>query len=111
MFLKHLSDRTPFMHSVTIPSKSKLSKQMQEECICYYIKPEPHKLGIVNLKTTLGNIMRSYNAEKTICDILRLRNKFDRETAEFLGRVKSIYFEYALSRGNDYRDRKTPASP
>ncbi|MGN0340932.1 MAG: hypothetical protein ACI4D0_10620 [Lachnospira sp.] len=80
LFLNHLSDRTPFIHSVTIPSNTKLSKQMQEECICYYIKPELHKLGVVSLKTTFGNDVRSYNAERTICDILRSRNKMDEET-------------------------------
>lgn len=80
LFLNHLSDRTPFIHSVTIPSNTKLSKQMQEECICYYIKPELHKLGVVSLKTTFGNDVRSYNAERTICDILRSRNKIDEET-------------------------------
>ena len=41
LFLNHLSDRTPFVHSVTIPSNTKLSRQLQEECICYYIKPTP----------------------------------------------------------------------
>ena len=53
---------------------------MQEECICYYIKPELHRLGVVSLKTTFGNDVRSYNAERTICDILRSRNKMDEET-------------------------------
>lgn len=80
LFLNHLSDRTPFVHSVTIPSNTKLSKQLQEECICYYIKPELHQLGVTNLKTTLGNVVRGYNAERTVCDLLRSRNKMDEET-------------------------------
>ncbi len=95
LFLNHLSDRTPFIHSVTIPSNTKLSKQMQEECICYYIKPELHKLGIVNLKTTLGNTVRCYNAERTICDLLRSRNKIDEET------VISAVKNYAASTEKD----------
>ena len=37
-------------------------------------------MGVVSLKTTFGNDVRSYNAERTICDILRSRNKMDEET-------------------------------
>ena len=91
LFLNHLSDRTPFVHSVTIPSNAKLSKQLQEESVCYYIKPELHKLGMVKLKTTIGNSVRTYNAERTICDILRSRNRLDEETV--IGAVKN----YAVS--------------
>lgn len=91
LFLNHLSDRTPFVHSVTIPSNTKLSKQLQEECICYYIKPQLHSLGAVNLKTTLGNTVRAYNAERTICDLLRSRNRLDEET------VISAVKNYAVS--------------
>ena len=35
LFLNHLSDRTPFEHSVTIPSNTKLSKQLLGECNCF----------------------------------------------------------------------------
>lgn len=80
LFLNHLSDRTPFVHSVTIPSNTKLSRQLQEECICYYIKPTLHKLGEIHLKTTMGNIVRTYNPERTICDLLRSRSRIDEET-------------------------------
>ena len=74
------SERTPFMHSVTIPSNTKLSNPLQEECVCYYIKPELHQLGVITRKTTLGNEVRCYNAERTICDLLRSRNRLDEET-------------------------------
>lgn len=53
---------------------------MQEECICYYIKPTLHKLGEIHLKTTMGNIVRTYNPERTICDLLRSRSRIDEET-------------------------------
>ena len=80
LFLNGLSERTPFSHSVTIPSNTKLSALLMEECLCYYIKPELHQLGAVIRKTTLGNEVRCYNAERTICDLLRSRNRLDEET-------------------------------
>lgn len=80
LFLNGLSERTPFTHSVTIPSNTKLSSLLQDECVCYYIKPDLHQIGVVVRKTTLGNEVRCYNAERTICDLLRSRNRLDEET-------------------------------
>lgn len=80
LFLDGLSERTPFVHSVTIPNNTRVSKVIQEECVCYYIKPELHQIGMTIRKTTLGNEVRCYNAERTICDLLRSRNRLDEET-------------------------------
>lgn len=80
LFLDGLSEKTPFVHSVTIPNNTRVSKVIQEECVCYYIKPELHQIGMTMHKTTLGNEVRCYNAERTICDLLRSRNRLDEET-------------------------------
>lgn len=95
LFLNGLSERTPFTHSVTIPSNRKLSNTLQDECVCYYIKPELHQVGAVTRKTTLGNEVRCYNAERTICDLLRSRNRLDEET------VISAIKNYAVSPEKD----------
>ncbi len=91
LFLNGLSERTPFTHSVTIPSNTKLSSVLQGECTCYYIKPELYLVGIIARKNTLGNEVRCYNAERTICDVLRSRNRLDEET------VISALKKYAAS--------------
>lgn len=80
LFLNGLSDRTPFIHSVTIPNNTRVSKIIKEECTCYYIKPELHQLGVCTRKTTFGNAVRCYNAERTICDVFRSRSRLDEET-------------------------------
>lgn len=80
LFLNDLSERTPFEHSVTIPSNAVLSDVLREDCNCYYIKPELFKVGMVRKKTTFGNEVRCYDAERTICDLLRSRNRMDEET-------------------------------
>ena len=80
LFLNGLSERTPFIHTVTIPSNAVLSNSLKSECICYYIKPELHDVGMILKKNTLGNQVRCYNVERTICDIMRSRNRVDEET-------------------------------
>ncbi|MDL2300861.1 type IV toxin-antitoxin system AbiEi family antitoxin domain-containing protein [Lachnospiraceae bacterium OttesenSCG-928-D06] len=80
LFLNGLSERTPFEHSVTIPSNAVLSDILREDCNCYYIKPELFELGMISQGTTFGNVVRCYDAERTICDLLRSRNRMDEDT-------------------------------
>ena len=80
LFLNGLSERTPFIHAVTIPSTAAIPSTIKEQCKCYYMKPEFHKMGLTEKKTTFGNKVRCYDPERTICDILRSRNRVDEET-------------------------------
>jgi predicted transcriptional regulator of viral defense system len=80
LFLNGLSDRTPFIHSITIPSNASLPKSLTGECNCYYVKKDLHPLGLSQCKTPFGNIVRCYNPERTICDIVRSRSRIDEET-------------------------------
>lgn len=92
LWLHGISDRTPFVHSVTAPSGKMPSKSIQENCKVYYIKPELFDLGKTMLKTPSGNDVASYDLERTICDCVRSRNKMGSET--FLAALKS----YAVRR-------------
>ncbi len=80
LFLLGLSDRKPTEHSITIPSNTSIPKTLINECKCYYIKPELHNYGVTCAKTAFGNEVRCYNAERSICDLLRSRNRLDEET-------------------------------
>lgn len=95
LFLNGMSERTPFEHSVTIPSNARLSEYLKNECRCYYIKPDLHQIGVTTQKTTLGNQVRCYNMERTICDLIRSRNRLDEET------VISAIKNYASSPDKD----------
>ena len=39
-----------------------------------------HGIGQIERRTTLGNIVRCYDPERTICDIIRSRSRLDEET-------------------------------
>ena len=79
LFLNGLSERTPFMHTVTLPSNSALPSSLRDECNCFYVKPELHEVGVIEKPTTFGNVVRCYNLERTICDFLRCRKRCDEE--------------------------------
>lgn len=86
LFLHGISDRTPFEHTVTAPSDCTPSAAIKSECRVYYIKPELFSLGKTVLKTPFGNIVPAYDLERTVCDIVRSRNKVGTET--FLAALK-----------------------
>ena len=91
LFLHGISDRTPFEHTITAPSGCIPSAAIKSECKVYYIKPELFDLGRTILQTPAGNNVQSYDLERTICDVIRSRNKVGTET--FLAALKM----YAVS--------------
>lgn len=87
LFLHGISDRVPFEHTVTVPSNRVPSKAISAECKVYYIKPELFELGKTLLVTPMGNQVNAYDLERTVCDIVRSRNKIGTET--FLAALKA----------------------
>ena len=86
LFLHGISDRTPFEHTITAPSGCIPSTSIKSECKVYYIKPELFDLGRTMLQTPAGNNVQAYDLERTICDVIRSRNKVGTET--FLAALK-----------------------
>lgn len=86
LYLHGISDRTPFEHTVTVPSGCIPSAAIKSECKVYYIKPELFELGKTTMKTSAGNDVTAYDLERTVCDIIRSRNKLGTET--FLAALK-----------------------
>ena len=86
LFLHGISDRTPFEHTITAPSGCIPSTSIKSECKVYYTKPELFDLGRTMLQTPAGNNVQAYDLERTICDVIRSRNKVGTET--FLAALK-----------------------
>jgi len=96
LFLLDMAERTPIQHALTIPSDSKLSPSLSEGIKIYYVKPELHDMGVCFVPSKMGNEVTVYNAERTICDILRSRNRIDNQT------VAAAMKSYAARKGQDW---------
>lgn len=105
LFLNGISERIPFEHSVTVPSNAVLSDVLREDCNCFYIKPELFGLGMVRRKTTFGNEVRCYDVERTICDLLRSRNRMDEETVISAIKNYAAFSEKDLNRLAAYAEK------
>mgnify|MGYP000886264624 CR=1 FL=1 len=86
LYLHGISGRTPFEHSITVPDNKRPSVQIKKTCKIYYIKSDFFDLGRTERKSIHGNLVPCYDAERTICDIIRSRSRIDEET--FLDGIK-----------------------
>ena len=105
LFLNGLSERTPFVHSITIPSDATIPASIKGESIRYYVKPELHQIGLIEKNTTFGNRVKCYDAERTICDIFRSRNRLDEETVVSAIKNYSSYEDKDLNRLGIYAEQ------
>lgn len=74
LYFYEMTDRTPIQLDMTFPSNNRVNNEYLN---IHYIKNEYHKLGVTTLKLEDKTEIQIYNVERTICDIIRDRNKID----------------------------------
>ena len=79
LYLHGLTDRTPFEYSATVPSGYKVVEKLAERFKIYYIQKDLHALGLCEVQSSFGNPIKAYNVERTICDIIRSKNRIDNQ--------------------------------
>jgi predicted transcriptional regulator of viral defense system len=77
LFMNDLTDREPLAYSVTVPFGYNDSRLKKEGLIVHTVKKELFDLGAIVKKTVFGNDVKVYNAERSICDLIRDRNNQD----------------------------------
>ena len=71
LYLLGLSEREPFQYEVTVPHGYNVTNIKQQNAVVYSVKPEWYPIGIIESKTPMGNSVKIYNAERTLCDIFK----------------------------------------
>jgi predicted transcriptional regulator of viral defense system len=77
LFLLGLTDRTPIKYTITFPLGYNTSSLKSEKVKYYRVKDELYELGVITGKSPGGNAVRLYNAERTLCDVLKGRSGTD----------------------------------
>ena len=80
LYLHGISDRVPFEHSLTTSSNCVPSAAILKECNVYYIKPGLLSLAKIRIPCPAGNLIPAYDVDRTICDVIRSRNRMGTET-------------------------------
>lgn len=81
VFLHGLSDILPNYLEVTGPFNYRPMSKAKNDIITHTdTVNETYNLGIIEIVTTLGNIVKVYDKEKTICDLIKNKDKIEFET-------------------------------
>jgi len=77
LYLHNLTDRVPLNYTVTLPMGYNIKSLLDKNINCIYVKRDLWNIGAIKIKNTLGEAVKTYNKERTICDIIKKRNFLD----------------------------------
>ena len=79
LYFHNLSDRTPLIYDITLPyGYGNCYKDMPNVCL-HYVKKENIDLGMIEIESPFRMKIKTYDIERTICDIIKNKNKMDIE--------------------------------
>jgi Predicted transcriptional regulator len=77
LYLLNLAEREPLQFTITVRTGYNNAKLKEEGIKMYFIKPDLFDIGLIEVKSPTGHILRAYNAERTICDLIRSRSNVE----------------------------------
>jgi len=95
LYLHGFTDRTPARFAMTFPWGYNTASLKEENVITKRVIKVLYRLGITELTSPAGSIIRTYDVERTLCDIVRGKNTCDIQI------VNQAMKHYAESKGKD----------
>lgn len=80
-------------YDITVPKKYNNSKLKKHNV--FYVSEDVYELGLTKIKTPMGNIVKCYDIERCICDIIKSKKRMDME------HVKHSVREYIKRKDKD----------
>lgn len=79
LYFHDLSDRNPSVYDITVPYSAGNSYKKEKNVNLHYVKKELLDLGVIEMESPFGMKVRVYDVERTICDIIKNKNRMDSE--------------------------------
>lgn len=77
LYLLGLAEREPLQFTVTAKAGYHVKSMTEQNIKVYRIKKELLELGLITVESPAGNMLRAYNQERTVCDLLRNRSQVE----------------------------------
>lgn len=77
LYIHGLSDREPFAPVITVKRGYNAKHLKDLGAIIHTVREEWFTLGLMKAETFTGNIIRVYDKERCICDIIKRKNRMD----------------------------------
>lgn len=98
-----MTDRTPQYYTKTFPKGYNAPSIKTEQVVVKRVVPENYELGITKLSSPCSNPLRTYDLERTLCDIVRGQNRCDIQV------INQAMKRYAMSKSKDIQKLMTYA--
>ena len=79
LYLHDMSDRIPLIYDVTVPYNYSGTLLNSKNVSLRYIKDDIFGLGMIDIKTINDLTVKCYDLERTLCDIIKDKNRMDKE--------------------------------
>ncbi|SHI71336.1 Transcriptional regulator, AbiEi antitoxin, Type IV TA system [Fibrobacter sp. UWP2] len=83
LFLHSLTERAPFMWTMTFKGFYHSPSLAKNGIVVKHSSKNLYPLEIVEVKTPLGNVVRAYSAERTLCEIMTAKVAADIQTITY----------------------------
>ncbi len=77
LYLHGMIDREYMDICITVPPRFNQTRLRGKGVIVHQEKIEMYQLGVVEVETNYGNVVRTYNRERCICDIIKNRGNIE----------------------------------
>ena len=77
LYLLNLAEREPTQYAVTLNAGKNSTGLVKSGVKVYKVKEELFSEGIIEARSPSGNTLRTYNPERTICDLVRSRRNIE----------------------------------
>ena len=94
LYFYGMTEEFPYNYTVTVPQSYHVDT-VNEKCNVFYVSDDILELGICEVETPNGNKVRAYDLERSICDIIRSKNRMDLE------QVKKAIRQYMKNQNKD----------
>ena len=78
LYFYGMTEEFPYNYTVTVPQSYHVDT-VNEKCNVFYVSDDIYELGVVEIETPSGNKVRTYDKERSICDIIRSKGRMDLE--------------------------------
>lgn len=87
LYLLDMAEREPLRYTVTVRTAYHAQSLVEQGVKIYKVKNELFDMGVTTAETSMGNTVRCYNIERTLCDLVRCGDKADKQ--DFTAAIKS----------------------
>lgn len=97
LYLWHMSDRIPHVWDISVPQGFNATRLKKDNpnLRLHYVNPDKWSIGITETLSPNGNIVRLYDKERCIIDLIRKKDKTDKQVY-----LQAIH-EYFSDKSND----------